>query len=107
MRVLTRHTNLQAQALGGLKGEQVIHHLKARFLGVKVQGRDIREKTELQAGFIPQKFAGAKEMGGADVESHLVAESARIFHRLRVKFPQFLESKVGFKIGGHRIGVIR
>ena len=99
-RVLTPHTNLQAQALGGLEGEQVIHNLKARFLGVKVQGRDIGEETEFQAGLIPQKLAGAKEMGGADVERHFVAEDARLFHRLRVKVPQLLKSRIGFKVGG-------
>ena len=97
MRVLARHPNLQAQALGGLKGEQMIHNLKARLLGIKVQSRDIGEKTELQAGLIPQEFAGAKEMAGLDVERHFVAENARIFHCFRVKLPQLLESKVGIQ----------
>ena len=45
-RIFAGEPNLQAQTLAVFQGKQVVHHLEARLLRVKVQGGDVGQETK-------------------------------------------------------------
>jgi hypothetical protein len=86
--------DLEAQTLGSFDRQEMVYNLEARFLGVEVQSGDVREEIELKAGLVPEELPDPKEMGGADIQCHLAAESLGVFDCLRGKFLEFLDSQV-------------
>jgi hypothetical protein len=79
--VVTRKSNLEAEALPRLDRIQMVNCLETRFVGIMIERGNVRKIIEEKAGHVAQELTGPYQTLRPDEKRHFIAKYLSVFNR--------------------------